>query len=131
METIDQEDTLTLQISKPEGQELTPIGEIKINILDLYTNKNKKYLIGDDVSIDLKIKYVHVDDSSESPSNLKLHNQPSNSSASSAEPTDNTDEQAARQPSPPAPSSAFRRESRSKSMIRVNEATLRMQALAL
>jgi hypothetical protein len=58
METIDSQDTLTLKISKPEGWELTPIGEIQINILDLYTNKNKKYLIGDDVSIDLKIKYV-------------------------------------------------------------------------
>ena len=28
METIDEEDTLTLKISKPEGNDLTPIGEI-------------------------------------------------------------------------------------------------------
>ena len=57
METIDEEDTLTLKISKPEGDDLTPIGEIQINILDLYTNKKKKYLIGNNASITLKIKY--------------------------------------------------------------------------
>ena len=57
METLDEEDTLTLKISKPEGDDLTPIGEIQINILDLYTNKKKKYLIGNNASITLKIKY--------------------------------------------------------------------------
>lgn len=62
METIDNEDKLTLMISKPEGDELTPIGQIQINILDLYQNRKKKYLIGESVSIDLKVKYVPLSD---------------------------------------------------------------------
>ena len=62
MDTIHCQDTLILKITKPEDGELTPIGEIQINILDLYLNKKKKYLIGENVSIDLKIKYVLSDD---------------------------------------------------------------------
>ena len=130
METIDKEDTLTLKISKPEGQELTPIGEIQINILDLYLNKNKKYLIGDAVSIDLKIKYVLLSES-EISAEAELYNSTSTASQSPTSPNDNTEEQAARRPSHPGQVSRFSQSTRSKSIIRVNEATLRMQALSL
>jgi len=57
METIDEADLLTLVIMLPENGGSTKIGEIKFNIVDLFVNKRKTYLIGDDVAIELKIKY--------------------------------------------------------------------------
>ena len=81
METIDEEDTLTLKISKPEGNDLTPIGEIQINILDLFTNKKKKYLIGNNASITLKIKYQLQED------DLKVFQQSSSESNADNSPT--------------------------------------------
>jgi hypothetical protein len=57
METIDSEDALTLQILLLEESGFSKIGEIQINILELITNKSKKYLIGDEVSIEFKTKF--------------------------------------------------------------------------
>ena len=51
METIDEADLLTLVIMLPENGGSTKIGEIKFNIVDLFVNKRKTYLIGDDVAI--------------------------------------------------------------------------------
>ena len=43
METIDENDTLTLIISKIDKEDLKFKGEIKINIYDLYIVSKKKY----------------------------------------------------------------------------------------
>ena len=67
MQTIDQADTLTLIINKVDGDNLKIKGEISINILDLYNNKKKRYSLGNDASITLKMKYLPmVDEGSDS-----------------------------------------------------------------
>ena len=57
METIDLKDTLTLMIASPHGKTK---GEISINIYDLYYNSKKKYALGEDTTITLKVKYVET-----------------------------------------------------------------------
>ena len=67
MQTIDQADTLTLIINKVDGDNHKIKGEISINILDLYNNKKKRYSLGNDASITLKMKYLPmVDEGSDS-----------------------------------------------------------------
>ena len=61
MQTIDQDDTLTLIISKMDGQIK---GEISVNIYDLYNHRKKRYMLGDDASITLKMKYIPTTDDS-------------------------------------------------------------------
>jgi hypothetical protein len=73
----------------------------------LYLNKNKKYLIGDAVSIDLKIKYVLLSDSDIS-AETEVYNSTSTASQSPTSPNDNTEEQVARRPSHPGQASRFR-----------------------
>ena len=41
METIDEEDQLTLIITQPNDSGFNKVGEIRINILDLLNNKRK------------------------------------------------------------------------------------------
>ena len=64
METIDKEDTLTLVITLPENGGSTKIGEIQINIMDLYAKKRKTFLIGVETAIELRLKYELVNDTS-------------------------------------------------------------------
>ena len=58
MQTIDLEDTLTLIISKADRENFKIKGEISIKIYDLYYHRKKKYMLGDDTYISLKVKYV-------------------------------------------------------------------------
>ena len=61
MMTIDENDTLTLIISKIDNGNYKLKGEISINIYDLYVNSKKSYLLGNDASITLKLKYEETE----------------------------------------------------------------------
>ena len=58
MQTIGDRDTLILIISLPDEIEgMQKIGEIQIQVLDLYRKKKKKFAIGKDVTLEFKLKY--------------------------------------------------------------------------
>jgi hypothetical protein len=61
-QTIDKNDTLTLIINKTDGEgrflNHSQKGEIVVNIFELYNNTKKRYMLGDDANITLKLKYI-------------------------------------------------------------------------
>ena len=58
MMTIDKEDMLILIVDSGSKK----VGEIRINVLELYNETKKSYMIGENTLVELKIKYKLLED---------------------------------------------------------------------